>query len=655
MGSVVLKYVLSVAAFVTLIIAAANAQPPLELYGGLPYIRSVSISPDGSRIAYISDDGEQERALVFDIERREYVAALNTESVKTQGIYFASRDNVILRASETATVYGYRGEFEFTAAFSWDLETGKIRQLLRYEEELYPAQSGLGRIVGRWSQTDYVFMPAYMGRGEDPDFDLLRVDLKKNFVRTHERGTDDTIDWLVGEDGTIIAREDMDDDKDVYSIWLYEDGKARKIFEDETDIPNMSLLGVKADKSALIVSITLKETDRDVIVALTSDGKFSEPLFSRPDADVESVITTGNRVVYGVEYSGLFPSYEFFDETLSELMRSVEAYFPDAAVTISDWTSDFSHLVLYVSGGAAAPAYYVFDVEERNMLRFGGAYKDLEDKDVGVAQTMSYKARDGEQLSGVLTLPPGAELKAAHPTIIMPHGGPSAYDGVGFDWMAQYFASRGYAVIQPNFRGSSGFGRAFELAGHGEWGRGVMQHDVTDVVKAAINTGIADPDRICIVGASYGGYAALAGGAFTPNLYKCVAAIAPVVDLPRMLLDEQRDRGKESVTVAYWSEAIGDRKEDRDKLEQISPSNYAEAFAAPVLLIHGNDDTVVPIHQSRIMLRALERAGKEVEFVTLKGGDHWLTTRDTRLETLRALDAFVTRHIGVAGAARVAP
>ncbi|MCK5750154.1 MAG: S9 family peptidase, partial [Oricola sp.] len=417
------------------------------------------------------------------------------------------------------------------AAFSWDLETGRIKQLLRNEEDLYPAQSGLGRIVGRWDGTDYVFMPAYMGRGDDPDYDLLRVDLKKGYVRTHERGGHETIDWLVGEDGTVIAREDMDDEKDLYSIWLYEDGKARKIFEDETDIPNMSLLGVKADQSALIVSLTLKETDRAAIVALTPDGKFSEALFSRPDADVETVITTGNRVIYGVEYSGLYPSYEFFDPALSALMTSVEAHFPDAAVTVADWTSDFSHLVLYVRGGAAAPAYYVFDVEKRNMLHFGGAYKDLNDEDVGPAQTMMYKSRDGETLSGILTLPPSAELKAAHPTIIMPHGGPSAYDAVGFDWMAQYFASRGFAVIQPNFRGSSGFGRAFELAGHGEWGRGVMQHDVTDVVKAAITTGIADPDRICIVGASYGGYAALAGGAFTPELYKCVAAFAPVVDL----------------------------------------------------------------------------------------------------------------------------
>jgi len=237
-------------------------------------------------------------------------------------------------------------------------------------------------------------------------------------------------------------------------------------------------------------------------------------------------------------------------------------------------------------------------------------------------------------------------MAGAHPTIVMPHGGPASYDAIGFDWMAQYFANRGYVVVQPNYRGSDGFGHAFRLAGHGEWGRGVMQHDVTDALTAAVNSGISDPERVCIVGGSYGGYAALAGGAFTPELYKCIAAIAPVSDLPRMIYDERRDSGRDSWVVAYWTDAIGDVKAERDRLEEISPANFAEAFRAPVLLIHGNDDTVVPYRQSKTMERALERAGKDVELVKLKGGDHWLSTSEMRLDTLRALDAFVSKHLG---------
>ncbi len=644
------------AVLLVLVFAPASAQPPIELYGGMPSMRSLAVSPDGTRVAFFQNDGEQDVALVYDLESKEYVAALNTREIKVQHLYFVSQDYVILRASETTRVRGYRGEFEFSAAFSWNLKNGDARQLLRYEDDLYPAQSGLGRIVGRWKGTDYVFMPAYMGRdATDPDFDLLRVDLDTGHARTHERGRHDTIDWLVAEDGEVIAREDFDDEEDVYSIWLYEDGDDRKIFEVEASIPPFSVLGVKADRSALILSAAHGSTNRDVIIALTPDGKFSEPLFSRSDADVDSVITSGNRVVYGVRYSGLYPSYEFFDSELSQLMSSVEGLFPYSAVRVSDWTSDFSNLVLYISGGAAAPAYHMFDAGARQVLRFSSAYADLADDDVGTAQPMYYKARDGEKLSGILTLPPGADLKGNYPTVIMPHGGPAAYDAVGFDWKAQFFASRGYAVIQPNFRGSSGFGRSFETAGYGEWGRGVMQHDITDAVNAAIKTGIADPDRICIVGASYGGYAALAGGAFTPDLYKCVVAIAPISDLPRMIYDERSDHGHDSWAVSYWTNLIGDVRAERDKLDEISPANYAEAFQAPVLLIHGNDDTVVPYRQSRIMEGALKRAGKDVELVKLRGGDHWFSTSEMRLDTLRALDGFVDRHIGGEAMTAVSP
>ena len=230
----------------------------------------------------------------------------------------------------------------------------------------------------------------------------------------------------------------------------------------------------------------------------------------------------------------------------------------------------------------------------------------------------------------------------------MPHGGPEAHDSVRFDWMAQYFASRGYVVLQPNFRGSDGFGAKYKLAGRGEWGRRIMQHDVTDAINSMIKTGWADKDRVCIVGASYGGYAALAGGAFTPDLYRCVAAIAPVADLPTMIYDERRESGSDSWVVTYWKRLIGDPRSERDKLKSISPSEHAAEFTAPVLLIHGNDDIVVPMHQSVIMERALKKAGKPVEFVRLKGGDHWLSTSETRLETLERLATFVDRHIGQA-------
>ena len=166
----------------------------------------------------------------------------------------------------------------------------------------------------------------------------------------------------------------------------------------------------------------------------------------------------------------------------------------------------------------------------------------------------------------------------------------------------------------------------------------------TDGVKAMIKAGYADPDRVCIMGASYGGYAALAGSVFTPELYRCVIAVAPVSDLPRMLNGEADRYGEDHWVIRYWNKAIGDSKTERDKLKSVSPVNYADNVTAPILIVHGDKDTVVPISQSTVMQKALKKAGKDSTLIKLKGEDHWLSTSKARLEMLKAVDAFIQKH-----------
>lgn len=226
--------------------------------------------------------------------------------------------------------------------------------------------------------------------------------------------------------------------------------------------------------------------------------------------------------------------------------------------------------------------------------------------------------------------------------VVLPHGGPEASDTPYFDWLAQFLAMRGYAVLQPEFRGSTGFGVAFRRAGRGQWG-GLMQDDVTDGVKAMIRQGVADPHRICIVGGSYGGYAALAGAAFTPKLYACVVSINGVSDLPAMLGYEKGQHGTESDAVAYWEGDIGSQFDS--KVIDHSPVNSAADVEAPVLLLHAINDTVVPIAQSEEMAKALAALGKPVTFIKLDGEDHWLSNAPTRLEVLEDTDHFLRQHL----------
>jgi len=218
----------------------------------------------------------------------------------------------------------------------------------------------------------------------------------------------------------------------------------------------------------------------------------------------------------------------------------------------------------------------------------------------------------------------------------------------GFDWLAHFVASRGYAVLQPNYRGSDGYGRAWEEAGYGGWGIGVMQHDLTDGVAALVAAGIADPQRVCIVGASYGGYAALAGAAFTPELYRCAVSINGVADLRDIHVLYTSRRDFRSAAVTYWERSVGveGERSARSKLEAASPARHVERVQAAVLLVHGRDDSVVPIGQSRDMERALRAAGKTVQLVELEGEDHWLSDAPTRLQTLAALENFLAEHLG---------
>jgi dipeptidyl aminopeptidase/acylaminoacyl peptidase len=227
------------------------------------------------------------------------------------------------------------------------------------------------------------------------------------------------------------------------------------------------------------------------------------------------------------------------------------------------------------------------------------------------------------------------------PLVVLPHGGPDSRDHLVFNWWAQFLATRGYAVLQPQFRGSSGFGAAHRLAGSRQWG-GLMQDDVTDGVKEMIRIGVADPDRICIAGASYGGYSALAGAAFTPDLYACAVSVNGVADLPAMVGYTSRQTGTSYYSAAFKDD-IGSIHDP--SLAGRSPARSAQNVRAPILLLHGSDDTVVPISQAEAMERALIAAGKTCTFVRLPGEDHWLSRSATRTQVLREMETFLARYL----------
>ncbi len=644
------RIAVAVAAF-ALVAGSATAKPPPEAFGDMPAVRSPDISPDGKYVAYISRVDGVDYLAKYDLATGKNEALIKLPDVKANGAYWVGPDYIILRASQMTANNGMTRRYEDTAAFAYNIKTKKIVQLLVATQGLYRFQTGLGSIVGIDPGGQHVYMPAFMDKtGTDPTLDLVKVNLEtgRGARLNGGQGSSMTVSWVMDNKANIIARIDFSEKQSLYQIRAYNPGGGdRVIYSETTKRPSLGIVGFSEREGALVALKYESSEFPEMFEIALADGALTGPLKTREGAEIAGVINDENKVVMGVAYSGMYPSYELFDEQLNREVKAAVGAMPDSAVALASWTDDWNKILLYVDGGAQPPRYILYDRPGRRLTQVARARPDIKPEEIAEVVTVEYKARDGLPIPTLITWPVGvpADQRKNLPMIVMPHGGPESYDSVGFDWLAQFLANEGYLVLQPNFRGSGGFGASFAQAGYGEWGR-KMQDDVTDGAKALITMGWADPNRTCIVGWSYGGYSALAGGAFTPDLYKCVVAIAGVSDLKTMLGHEKRENGPDSRTYAYWQSVIGDPEKDAAAIEAVSPYRLAANFKAPVLLIHGTDDLVVPQRQSELMDEALRAANKPVTFLRIGKDDHSLVAPESRTRALNEIAAFLQTHIG---------
>ncbi|WOH37068.1 prolyl oligopeptidase family serine peptidase [Thalassotalea fonticola] len=637
MLNLILLIVLSMQPF---FLFAQQLQVPVEAYGKLPSKSMVVISPNAERMAYRDTSNNNDAMVVIDLKSGSLLAAVDVSSVKPDNVYFIDDDRLIFVASKNKHIWGYRGRHDISAAFVYNLTTEKIHQLLIQGYGIYDGQSQLGSIIGISPDKKYAYMPAYKNLGA---YNLYKVNLeKKRKPSIYRKGTSDTIDFFLDKNGEILARERYNNKTNLHRIEALIDDDWQEIFRQETPYRTKGFNGVTPDRKSLVMISQDDEHGRWAYYTMTlADGTISGPIFSHKDKDVEHVLTDIQRVIHGVQYSGFTPTYEFFDEKLNARMRGINKAMPNNTFVIKDNTPDWNSMVFYMDGELSSGDYVLYEKGALDLL--SPARPDIPPQAVHPVKEYSFKARDGLTIPSLITTPIGQTVKNL-PAIMLPHGGPESYDKLGFDWMTQYFAGQGYLVIQPQFRGSKGFGTEHLFKGRGEWGR-KMQDDLTDAVHDLSKKGLIDKARVCIVGASYGGYAALAGATFTPDLYKCVVSINGVSDVEQMLDTEQRDYGSDHWVVSYWQDVISKGDVDEDHLEQISPINYVKNVIAPVLLIHGELDQTVPVEQSEDMFDELEDADKNVTFIELEEGDHNLSNAKNRMRALKAIDKFINQHI----------
>jgi dipeptidyl aminopeptidase/acylaminoacyl peptidase len=378
---------------------------------------------------------------------------------------------------------------------------------------------------------------------------------------------------------------------------------------------------------------------RRALYSVALDGSLREQLvYANDEVDVDDLIRIGrsNRVV-GVTYITQYEHAVYFAPDVKALMESLARALKPATPRVVDASGDESRMLVLTSTDKDPGVYYIFDRKSQQLRTFLVVRSQLEGIKLAAVKPVSYRAADGTAIPGYLTLPPGVDTPRGIPALVMPHGGPSARDAWGFNWLAQFFAARGYAVLQPNFRGSTGYGEQwFQKNGFRSWQ--VAIGDVLDGGRWLIEQGIADPKKLGIVGWSYGGYAALQSAVVDPTVFRAVVAIAPVTDL-----NQFKQEARFWTNVEVVKEFVGDGPHVREG----SPAEHADRFRVPVLLFHGEMDRNVSVEESRTMEARLKRAGAKCELVTWPDLDHYLQDSNARAQMLNQSDTFLRQAFGL--------
>ncbi|HEY2007948.1 MAG TPA: alpha/beta fold hydrolase, partial [Rhizomicrobium sp.] len=625
-------------ATVAAVVSAEAAPPPLEAFGSLPAISRPHLSPDGKHLSAIEPLNGHPTIMVFEVG-----AAPGTQPIAFTGENWVPRDTMWVnndrlvgileteRLRNESTGRQLRG---FARAVSLSV-SGKKPVLLMNNQRLMQINNGTAQVVGvDPNDPDHVLMEAWDWNKElatdtrlvkpDVEFNLYRVSLEDGGADRVGHGTTKTSDWIVNGQGKLAARLDQDTDLRT-TVYLNEGGDSwRQGFTySSAKGEELGVLGVTSSGALAILRYGARDTLG--IDSFPLDGSaFGPALFAPANSDVEEYVADDwtNEVVGARYYTDRLETW-YLDPKLEAIQKGLEKALPGETVTIVSWDKPREHFLVATEAPREPRVYNLFTHSTGQLVALASQYPTLQAADLGEMKPYNYAAADGTPIHAYLTLPPGRTPKNL-PTVIFPHGGPEARDGLDFDWWAQFMASRGYAVLQPNFRGSSGYGWKFVQASFGQWGTGKMQGDVSDGVKKLVADGIADPKRICIVGASYGGYAALAGATFTPDLYTCAISVAGLSDAASLMGNAARLAGANSDAVAYWRSRLGDKASDSAYLGAISPASHAANVRAPVLLIHCAQDLTVPVGQSILEQSALEAAHKDVQFVQIDGDDHYM-------------------------------
>jgi dipeptidyl aminopeptidase/acylaminoacyl peptidase len=629
-------------------------------FGARPSIADLSLSPDGTSIVYVAPIAGQ-GSVVYTLSlangAKERVALfVNGKPDRLEGCDWVTNDRLV------CSIYGVVnpgiGLVPFSRLVAVNAD-GKNLQLLSKKDNEFTRglQIGGGQVIDWLPDENGAVL---MARNYIPDEHLGsrlsssreglgvdRVDTRTLAIKTIEPARNGAVVYIsdgrgkvriVGVKGTSNAGN-VDTGVITYLYrtpasreWhkLGEHNEESQVgFEPEAVDPDLNVAYgfKKKDGRLALYSVTLDDSPQEKLI------------YERPDVDVTHLMRIGRRLhVVGVSYVTDTRHSEIFVAEIAQLLTSLSKALPQQPILrVADASIDESKMLVFAGSDTDPGVYYLFDRKAAQLRPLLAVREPLIGAKLASVKPLSYPATDGTVIPGYLTLPPGVESAKGLPAIVMPHGGPSARDVWGFNWLAQFYASRGFAVLQPNFRGSAGYGDAW-LAENGFKSWPIAIGDVLAAGHWLVSQGIADPARLGIVGWSYGGYAALQSAVVEPGFFKAVVAIAPVTDLPAL-----KEEWRGWTNFELERARIGNGPE----IHTGSPAEHADKIKVPVLLFHGGMDRNVNIGQSKRMAAGLTAAGVKNELVTWDELDHQLDDSTARTQMLRQSDAFLRRAFGM--------
>jgi dipeptidyl aminopeptidase/acylaminoacyl peptidase len=617
---------------------AADNDPPVPSaadFGERPMLRNPILSPDGAMVAAEAKRGDKDVVALVDLD------PTKTNSTRVvpipgdfdvQWVRWAGSGKVLVSLLGTSKIYDI--EVPITRLITIDVRSGQAAYIglksqgLVGDDVLYVDPAGAFLLLS--TQPSIFDFPA-----------VYRIDLATLKSEKVVKAQDGVWSWYADDKGVVrtgvagegkkwwvVYRERADQE--------FTRTKRREYDEDDVGVDKFLPIG---------------GSDTGYAMAAGKSGRFGlykydfradaigEQVYENPEVDIDDFDVGKDGHLSAIYFTNDRPEIEWFDPELKKLQARLDRVLPGHSNRVISRSADNMRLLVLSASADDPGTVYFFDRKTNNMSPFAALYQKLNGKRLAPMEPVRYKARDGLEIRGYLTLPPGRSDKNL-PLVVMPHGGPFARDSWGYDAWVQYLSSRGYAVLQPNYRGSTGFGKAFVDKGLGQFGRG-MQDDVDDGVKWLATRGTVDPKRVCIMGASYGGYAAMLAAVRNPEIYRCAISFAGLSDVSAQL---RYDRKSFAASRYYrnWRDKV---RGDKDfELDTISPLKMAERMTVPILIAHGTKDRTVPVSQSQKLHDALVRLKRPHDFILYKDEAHGLSDPAHATDFLNRVGAFLEKN-----------